>query len=38
MSEIREISINQIEPNPWNRKDFDENALNELAQSIKSIM
>ncbi len=35
-SSISEISIDQIEANPWQpRADFDEEALNELADSIK---
>ena len=33
---ISEIPIDQIETNPWQpRSDFDEQALNELAESIK---
>lgn len=33
---INEIEISQIETNPWQpRTDFDEDALNELAESIK---
>lgn len=36
METIRNISINQIEPNPKQpRKHFDDNSLNELADSIK---
>lgn len=37
-STINEIALNQIEPNPNQpRRDFDENALQELANSIKEI-
>ncbi len=37
-STINEIEINKIYPNPDQpRKDFDENSLQELAQSIKAI-
>lgn len=33
-----EIDINEIEVNPWNpRSHFDEEALNELAISIKQL-
>ncbi|SNS79478.1 chromosome partitioning protein, ParB family [Ekhidna lutea] len=33
---INEIEISQIETNPWQpRSDFDEDALNDLAESIK---
>lgn len=35
---ISEISISDIEPNPFQpRLDFDESALNELAESIKTL-
>ncbi len=37
-STINEISLDQIEPNPNQpRRDFDENALQELANSIREI-
>lgn len=37
-STINEIPLNQIEPNPNQpRRDFDENALEELASSIREI-
>ena len=29
-----EIPLNQIEPSPWNRKIFKQEALNDLAASI----
>ncbi len=33
---VREISVSEIHPNPYQpRKDFDQQALNELAESIK---
>ena len=35
---IREIPVSQIEPNPFQpRKEFDEEALSELASSIKTL-
>jgi ParB family chromosome partitioning protein len=37
MIEIKDIAINQIEPNPNQpRKQFDDNSLNELADSIRT--
>ena len=35
--EVREIPVNEVRPNPYQpRKTFNENALNELAESIKN--
>ena len=36
-SDIKEISVNEIRPNPYQpRKSFNEDALNELSESIKN--
>lgn len=37
-NDVKEIPVNEIRPNPYQpRKTFNEEALNELAESIKTM-
>src|SRR5690349_13547313 len=36
MSELKNLPLAQLKPNPWNRTVFDPAALNELAANIKA--
>src|ERR1700676_3464982 len=33
---LQQMPIDKIQPNPWNRQQFDSDALNELTESIKA--
>jgi len=34
--DLRDLPIDTVQPNPWNRKHFDQAALQELAESIRA--
>src|SRR5690348_15441827 len=35
MNQEQTLPVGQMQPNPWNRKAFDAQAMQELSQSIK---